>query len=724
MKRLLILPFIILLWSACTEDHLGNDNDICTSIDRDESVIRFTVVTPGATVYSSYSRSGQLANTTQPESVINDIQILVFEAGKYLYRVPGASITTNDNQASFTARLKASSTAIKLMILANVTHDIIDNDPLPETSEIDIKKMLTRSFTADGITSPFPMYGEYTLSNGLSGGTLNNIGTVKMLRAIARIDIQAGEVTNFKLSSLQAYRTTNKIQFIPNQNTIIVTAPSIPLDASASVATNSLPISGTSSISQLYLPEAAAPASGEETKSACCIVIGGYYGTDLTPTYYRVDFNSENQDGTFGQILRNHRYIFNIKKVLAPGWTTPVDAANNKSSQIQVEVQSWEDSTTDMYFDGEHHFGLSTREIQVAYKENSSAKINVSTDIQDYSLQWVDNQNNPIGTPATSLNNSEFSVVKSSDGSIITVTTLQANLSTDTVRTRKFLVTANRWKIIVTIKQTEKKIITRMINLISFYDGLGYLGTNLILPKQSAESRGQGLYGILSNTKNFGLTGTVECGGFNMIRSNVSANNLSELFFSTADVVYVNYMSTGSFGITDSKNVHNWLKAKKNRVLLVAIDGSGININLLNELLGGITNISWSQTSTNSFPVAGKSSSNYFTDAGPFTQSPYTPISSDFKFRCYDSSHGEIKPAGSSGITPLLMSPDNTNIVLGFDLNKRIVYVGDIDLFSASSGGTGTTDNYIKNTTGDINNNASKLIANLFAKIVEIVLKE
>ena len=31
-------------------------------------------------------------------------------------------------------------------------------------------------------------------------------------------------------------------------------------------------------------------------------------------SYYRMDFDPDNKDNSFGQILRNHKYIFNIKK--------------------------------------------------------------------------------------------------------------------------------------------------------------------------------------------------------------------------------------------------------------------------------------------------------------------------------------------------------------------------------------------------------------------------
>ena len=99
------------------------------------------------------------------------------------------------------------------------------------------------------------------------------------------------------------------------------------------------------------------------------------------------------------------------------------------------------------------------------------------------------------------------------------------------------------------------------------------------------------------------------------------------------------------------------------------------------------------------------------------------PVNTDFSLRNYDAYHGEIQfnTEASKGITPILMGPAG-GIVLGIDYSRRIVYWGDTDIGSSASSSTSTTDNRINNNSGTINNNASKLIANVFAWIVETVL--
>jgi len=80
-----------------------------------------------------------------------------------------------------------------------------------------------------------------------------------------------------------------------------------------------------------------------------------------------------------------------------------------------------------------------------------------------------------------------------------------------------------------------------------------------------------------------------------------------------------------------------------------------------------------------------------------------------------------MNTGASEGITPILMGPGG-GIVLGIDYARRIVYWGDTDISSYLSGIGATNENHINNTDGTINNDASKLIANVFAWISETVL--
>lgn len=718
MSKLMAILVIIFLCISCTDNA-----ELPVKPDKNEGtenvLIELAVTVPAVT----YTRTRGIVRTIDHETLINEIQILVFEEGKYKYRVPGLSINNTASTITFTALLKSGDIPMKLLILANATDVVVADEPVVGDSEEMIKKKMNRKF--DYLTSVFPMSGEYELPEGLKPTGTGTILGLKMLRSIARVDVTATEVANFRMTGVKAYRANNYLQVIPDETGVSkVTFPSVPEGSDRNVDSSIFPVSSenwNNFSARLYLSETWSPEPADQVDKATCIVVEGYYADSNTPSYYRMDFDPDNNHNAFGQVLRNHKYIFNIKKVSAPGWSTPDDAAHNRSSNIVAEVQAWDDDTMDMYFDGEHHFGISTREVVLKHKTGSEGIISVSTDLLDYTLQWADDAGVLQGTGAQSLSNDYFTVTKEDNGSRLVITALQNNLADGSNRIQHFVITAQRWTIYVSIQQKYDIAAYKTINLMSFTSGLGYLGTN-ILGSSSAEARATGLRGILTNQTNFGPDGVVECGGYNLVGVGVNANNLTDALFSLFDVVYINYVPTSQFGSQDAHKLHNWLKTKKNRVLIASYDASDVSQNLLAEILAGKSGIKYFTSNGGPYPLAASAIGNhYFTTDGPFTKN--APVTSNFALRNYDIYHGEIQvnTSASEGITPILMGPGG-GIVLGIDYSRRIVYWGDTDMSSNLSGTGATSENHINNTAGTINNDASKLIANVFAWITETVL--
>ncbi|MBD9167416.1 MAG: DUF4906 domain-containing protein [Parabacteroides johnsonii] len=717
MRQFISILIISLLFISCNDE-----TEIPAGNDVDDIKMRLVITIPPSTVYSATK-----AAIGQPihESLVSEIQVLVFEDQKYRYRVPGISISSNTAQTTFTAHLKSTGSPVELLILANANEAVVSNEPSLDDSEDVVKRKINREF--DNLVSNFPMYGVYKFPAGLSATQKQEITGIKMLRSIARVDVMATEVSNFKLAEVKAYRANNFLQVIPNEIGVMkVTIPSVPDGSAANVNSRMFPVAEedlNEFSAQLYLPETSSPAESNRISGATCVVVGGYYNGSDKLSYYRMDFDPDNKDNSFGQILRNHKYIFNIKKVSAPGWDSPDDAANNQSAHIVAEVQQWDDNTIDMSFDGEHHFGVSTREIILKNKAGSKSAIDVATDLPDYTLQWADADGEPAGNESQSLADEYFTVEKNPDGSQLVVTALQNDTSDDAGPARNFVITAHRWKISVSIKQKYDEAASRVISLLTFNTGLGSLGSNIIA-SISPEGRAGGLRGILDNRNNFGPNGTVVCGGYNLIQSNVSNNKLTDALFAAFDVVYIHYMSNAYFGNKDAEKVHNWLKAKKNRVLIASYDAADVSKYLIAELLGGNSDIKFLVTNNGGFTIAPSDADNsYFISTGPFTSGAYTPISPDFVFRNFDYYHGEIllNTESAKGITPLLIGKAG-GIVLGVDYSRRIVYIGDTDLGNYSLGTGGTDSNRINNTTGEISNDASKLMANVFAWITNTVL--
>ena len=615
---------------------------------------------------------------------------------------------------SFSARLLATDKTLDLYIVANATAAVLANEPQVGDTENEVRTKLQLGFPLGGNFTTLPMSGHYRLVSGLDANYRQEISGVSMLRAVARVDVLVGGITNFELTSIQAYRVNSRIQLIANQDLPVVTAPSIPVNSRMEVNTPVSAVSGNQAVSGLYLSESVSPAESERVNGATCVVVGGKYAGSGEVTYYRIDFDPDDTQGSFGQILRNHRYVFTIRSVAGPGWPSADEAASNRSAQINLDIQSWDESTTDMYFDTDHHFGVSTREVVLGSKQNAALTVQVDTDLSDYTFQWSDEQGNVSGTAAQSLTGSYFKVEKTNNGRHIVVTALQSNNSDSDERKAYFVINASRWRILMTIRQQIVDISGRTINMVSFRSYLGHLGENLLLPNISPESRGAGLQGILNNPANFGTGGTVTCGGFNLLLTNVSASSINDAALALADVIYFNYVSNGDLRI-DLSPVGRWLKASAKRVLILSFDSQGVNTPIMQEFLGSTPDLMQTSPKSGSYPLAGKSASDFFTDMGPFTVTPYTPVDANFKFQNYDVTHGEIGPGSAEGITPLLNGPGG-GIVLGVDMSRRIIYIGDIDIFSANNSNSG-----INNSKGTINSNASKLIANLFAWVVGVV---
>lgn len=709
MRRTGVLIWILWMglfgFTSCT-DRLEEMEEQYTG--ENEVWVRLIVSRP----YSAKEVRSKAGNDRETE--IDEIQLLVFEEGGYKYRVPGISITNSGTTTSFSARLLATDKTLDLYIVANATAAVLANEPQVGDTENEVRTKLQLGFPVGGKFTTLPMSGHYRLTSGLDANYRQKIGGVSMLRAVARVDVLVGGITNFELTSIQAYRVNSRIQLIANQDLPVVTAPSIPVNSRMEVNTPVSAINGNQAVSELYLSESVSPAESERVNGATCVVVGGKYAGSEEVTYYRIDFDPDDTQGSFGQILRNHRYVFTIRSVAGPGWPSADEAASNRSAQINLDIQSWDESTTDMYFDTDHHFGVSTREVVLESKQNAALTVQVDTDLSDYTFQWSDEQGNVSGTAAQSLAGSYFKVEKTNNGRHIVVTALQSNNSDSDERKAYFVINASRWRILMTIRQQIVDISGRTINMVSFRSYLGHLGENLLLPNISPESRGAGLQGILNNPANFGTGGTVTCGGFNLLLTNVSASSINDAALALADVIYFNYVSNGDLRI-DLSPVSRWLKASTKRVLILSFDSQGVNTPIMQEFLGSTPDLMQTSPKSGSYPLAGKSASDFFTDMGPFTVTPYTPVDANFKFQNYDVTHGEIGPGSAEGITPLLNGPGG-GIVLGVDMSRRIIYIGDIDIFSANNSNSG-----INNSKGTINSNASKLIANLFAWVVGVV---
>lgn len=699
LQHLLLTAVLCLFAASCTTDEVIKHPSPEIE-ENQETVMRLTIHTPPATIPETKSQ-------TAGESEISEIRVLVFQNGSYVYTEDGDISSSENHSTTFTTTLLSSASPVTLFLIANANASIDNAGIMAGDSPSEVKAKLQYTFTSSGISGQFPMYGEHTLSSVSTSG--NVVSGIKMLRAIARADVIIGdEVSNFEMVSVQLFRTNSRIQVIPNAvSNGAVTAPSVPDGSDVVIHTPALTVTGNQSVSQLYFPESAAPADNELVSGATCIVVGGKYNNSPTVTYYRVDFNLGIEGHPFGQILRNHKYIFNILSVTIQGKTTPEEAANGQSMGIVAEVQTWDENSTDMWYEGEQYFSVSTRTVYLrpwagTFEQSNTLKIN--TDIPSYTFQWSDASGAAVvgsQPSSTTISNDNYRVTLS--GSTITVEALSNNTADDN-RLDYFVIHAGRWDVVITICQYGlSKHSNDLVRVLSFTE-IGDLGSGY-----ANETTGAAAVAMrqMLNVQ-FSPTGTFKFGGYyfaEMAAVVAGTTTVTPTVMSNFDVILFPYNQQPN--ATLAANVVNWLKAKPNRVLIVAADAVATNINLL-AALGD--NLGWSYSPSGTieyFNYSVDDNTKLFTQTGLFGS--ITPTS---QYRSYDGVWG-MSTTPNSEVTPLLKRSDG-NMMLGVNMDKRVVYIGEVQMFYNYTGGL--------SSAGAVSTDQDRLMGNLWAWITETVL--
>lgn len=282
----------------------------------------------------------------------------------------------------------------------------------------------------------FPMWGESDEFTQVPNGS---IGTLSLMRATARVDVgvkfikngdkynlndmqaeglyNEGKGTYFALASVRVYGTMKGGTYGSAENVY----GSITSEPSAATVPNT--VVGKFGLEDLTYEEKdndftdSTPADGGtwsdkeksarrmltracyvfETKNkgaefdaAACVIVGGYYGEDKTPTYYRIDFATTNivngvqnkpQPGNRFDLLRNKVYVVNITSVSGPGKDSPEEALKSDETKMTAEVQEWNQNNTvgDITTDGVYTLSVDKSELQY-YTDGTPEEIVVKTD--------------------------------------------------------------------------------------------------------------------------------------------------------------------------------------------------------------------------------------------------------------------------------------------------------------------------------------------------------
>lgn len=216
---------------------------------------------------------------------------------------------------------------------------------------------------------PFPMFG---IAKDGAPQIINetmDLGTVSLVRAVARVDIGIGtkNANNntwnkggvpFDMTQVQIWKDGKKYAYMPVENNFSSSAGVLTINSPSSVGdTETKKYDGayiknkTYCSEKIYLPEADllwGDVYDTNHSNRLAIIVGGRYNGSAVETFYRVDFTYDEGSKDKMNILRNHVYQFTIKKVEAAGYGTAELAYNSKPKNLGFEatVEPWTEGQT------------------------------------------------------------------------------------------------------------------------------------------------------------------------------------------------------------------------------------------------------------------------------------------------------------------------------------------------------------------------------------------
>ncbi|SBW06702.1 conserved exported hypothetical protein [uncultured Dysgonomonas sp.] len=386
-------------FASCTADEHESGGGITSS----EAQVKITLqmpqaATPEPTTY---------AISEVDENHVETIDVLAFKADDskasgwaFSYRAEGTSISdaggTAGSKKQFTVTVIKDATQQTFVILANARQELTDLGQIGLGTDKDI--LLARLVSSnsgkwnanegkdedavDKTFAPFPMWGEVKAT--VTDAT-TQLSDISMLRSITPVDVLLSEgVTNFKLDEVHIYNTKNRGHIVPdpdnmlNGKAVSATIPDGTINNTAALA-YTVPESMERLFERsVYLYEAAAVAA-DKASDATAIVVGGTYGSDQQTTYYRIDFLNEDKQ-TYRDILRNHKYRFNITSVSGRGYVTPDEAFNAKPVNMKVEIKVWDDGQAGDIVFGQYYISFDPGRQLSFFTDADAGTIHIKTD--------------------------------------------------------------------------------------------------------------------------------------------------------------------------------------------------------------------------------------------------------------------------------------------------------------------------------------------------------
>ncbi len=390
------------------------------------------------------------------EKQVDKMKILVFNtqddsgqtipesAETFAYEAKYKNISQANGTTLIRCQLKASNKPMRIVCIANHEFDtsILVEGKTKEAILEDAR--MVKSFTKTGWKTdgsqliPIPMWGEsdaqpVSRKTKFNDCTANANGVIHLVRALARVDVginfdqdqNAQGGAKFKIKSVRVYRYAQSMFVTGTQSTTYRQTPNgreplphTPKNMTAATDADHLKFEADAGVDSyvrnIYIPEISNLLDNGKDKNKdqrICLVIGGYYDGSKTETYYRVDFMrteqgaSKQEKAKYLDVLRNHRYRFNITKIEGPGTDKPEEALTTEPVNISYDVIVWDEAKIDkIVYDGQYYLSVSKDKFHFG-KDATSENITIRTNwpdgykiVDENGTVWAKSEQDATGT--------------------------------------------------------------------------------------------------------------------------------------------------------------------------------------------------------------------------------------------------------------------------------------------------------------------------------------
>lgn len=330
----------------------------------------------------SAANTGTIMDNDESASVIKSLCILQFNVinGNAFGTLRHVGMGTETSSGKYSATLLQSvdnNDKYKLVILANFpdgNYGIfyrMGGKSYAEVQQACLSAELAGENNVLDFTAqqPFPMFGIAKDGTPQIIDATMDLGTVSLVRAVARVDIGIGSKNAdnntwakgkvpFAMTQVQIWKDGKQYAYMPVENNFSSSAGVLAINSPSPVGDTETKTYGSTYITsttycaeKIYLPEANlswGSVFDDNHTNRLAIIVGGKYNGSQAETFYRVDFIYDEGSREKMNILRNHVYQFTIKKVEAAGYDTAELAYNSKPKDLGFEatVEPWTEGET------------------------------------------------------------------------------------------------------------------------------------------------------------------------------------------------------------------------------------------------------------------------------------------------------------------------------------------------------------------------------------------